>query len=126
MTRYLLTMTFLALAAAAHAQPSAEVNLATLGLQGYDLQPVEADGDAETEEWLGQTSTNEFRMFAVNPGGLCQGGLFVPAYGLPGATIRVVRKDGRDWLLVRELTDTGQWGPTLRLVALVRPRCGDE
>jgi hypothetical protein len=126
MTRSLLALVFVLAAQAASAQSVIrEVNLSALNLGPVRVQPIDDDGDPETEAWLVSTLfRRDVRLAVVRADGtVCLEDAFVPdptSWLLSTAGTTVVRVGQRDVLLVQPSFDSPD---PMRVLTLDRVRC---
>lgn len=95
-------------------------DLAALGYGGAQVRVIEADGDPDTIELLATRLDGLFSVAAIR-GTSCAGAWFNPRTILPlspWSVVSVERVQGRDVLLVREMTSSA-----LYAVALTAPTC---
>lgn len=100
------------------------IDVSAFGYEAHNVRPVDADGDASTEEWLAEPrqTGGRYQVIAVGAAGVCFGAWFDPGDGLPLHTATVSRLGARDVLVVREFL-LFTFGPALRVVGLTRPPC---
>lgn len=98
------------------------IDLSALGWGTIEATPAETDGNTQTEEWVAHSyDTNQWRVVAVRPEGLCAGPWFLPpGVGTnPFIGVEIITVAGRSKLKV----SGGVYAQTFTLIALSTPDC---
>ena len=122
MIRATLALVFALVAVPAFAQSQrTTIDLSAFGWGTVEAFPVDTDGVPFTEEWaIRSFDTNQWRVVAVRPEGLCVGAWFAVSDGSnPFIGTQLVRVGATDKLKV----STGVYSQVFTLVSLDTPPC---